>query len=61
MTTISVDRFSVDKIWYLDCQCWCICRFGACSDKWTSSVVADKLDFVFKNDADATMFALRWV
>lgn len=61
MVSIPLSRARRRDNWYVDCQFWCIDRFGEVGAQWDTKLGSDHIEFTFENDADATMFALRWV
>ena len=52
--------------WYFDCQSWSIDRFGPIGSIWDTDVTwdaninSDSVVFLFEQDADATMFILKF-
>jgi len=67
---ISINMTEAAKHWgktgYFDVQVWCIDNIGEMNNGWDSSYSYDpsgdrRLIFLFDNDKDATMFALRWM
>jgi hypothetical protein len=52
-------EFENGKLWNEVCA-WAVERFGLPGDRFTTHPCVDYMDFVFVNNKDAMIFAIKW-
>ena len=56
---ISLEKVNAEK--FADMQAWCFDTFGDFNARWSTQITPKyEVDFMFKNEAEAMLFSLRW-